>query len=102
MLDTATLNIINVNINSIEAACTHRENCNKNISDAKSSNVKQETHGTMESCTNMDKDFKNASNMNGLDSNTNTNTLTNYFLSSPNSEIDKRKSAKLTQNIYYV
>ena len=37
-----------------------------------------------------------------MDSNTNTNTLTNYFLSSPNIEIDKRKSIELTQNIYIV
>ena len=28
--------------------------------------------------------------------NTNANTLTNYFLSCPNVETDKRKSAKLT------
>ena len=28
---------------------------------------------------------------------TNTNTLTNYFLSSPNIEVDKRKSIELMQ-----
>ena len=50
-----------------------------------------------ESCTNTDKDLKNANNANGSNSNTNTNTLTNYFLSSPNIEVDKRKSIKLTQ-----
>ena len=100
MLDTVALNIININTDSIEAVCTHRENCNANISDTKTPYIKQETHGTEESCTNMDEDLKNANNINGLDSNTNRNTLTNYFLSSPNIEIDKRKSAKLTQKIY--
>ena len=75
---------------------TQRENCNTNISDAKTSNIKQENHGAKENCTNTDEDLKNATNINGLDSNTNTNTLTDYFLSSPNIEIDKRKSAELT------
>ena len=37
-----------------------------------------------------------------MDSITNTNTLTNYFLSSPSIEIDTRKSAELTQKIYNV
>ena len=96
MLDTAALNIINVNTDSIEADGTQKENCNTNISDAKTSNVKQETHGAKESCTNTDEDLKNTDNVNGSDSNTNTNTLTNYFLSSPNTDIDKWKSAKLT------
>ena len=35
MPDTAALNIINVNIDSIEAASRQKENCNTNISDAK-------------------------------------------------------------------
>ena len=102
MPDTAALNIINVNIDSIEAACMQKENCNTNISDTKTSNVKQETHGAKESCTKTDEDLKNANNANRLDNNTNTNTLTDYFLLSPNTEIDKRKSAKLTQKIYNV
>ena len=72
------------------------------MSDAKTSNTKQETHGAKESCTNTDEDFKNANNINGSDSNTNTNTLTNYFLSSPNIEVDKRKSIELIQKIYNV
>ena len=79
-----------------------KENCNKNMSDGKTSNAKQETHGAKESCTNTDEDLKNANNVNGSDINTNTNTLTNYFLSSPNIEVDKRKSIELTQKIYNV
>ena len=50
----------------------------------------------------MDKDLKVTNNVNGSSSNTNTNTLTNYFLSSPNIEVDKRKSIELTQKIHNV
>ena len=42
MPDTAALNIINVNIDSIEAVVTQKEKCNTNISDAKTSNIKQD------------------------------------------------------------
>ena len=56
--DTAALNIINENIDSIEVACTQKENCNTNLSDTKTSNIKQETHGTKKSCTNTDEDLK--------------------------------------------
>ena len=42
MADTAVLNIINVNIDSIEAANVQKENCNTNISDAKKPITKQE------------------------------------------------------------
>ena len=72
MPDTAALNIINVNIDPIEAADTQKENCNTNISDAKTSNVKQEMHGAKESCTNTDEDLKSTNNGNMSDSNTNT------------------------------
>ena len=58
MPDTAALNIINVNIDFIEAEGTQKENCNTNISDAKTSNVKQETHGAKESCANTDEGLK--------------------------------------------
>ena len=40
MPDTAALNIINVNIDSLEAENAHTENCNTNIDDAKISNAK--------------------------------------------------------------
>ena len=58
MPDMAALNIINVNIDSIEAANMWKENCNTNISDAKKTNNKQETHGVKESYTNTDEDLK--------------------------------------------
>ena len=74
MPDTAALNIINVNIDSIEAEGTQRENCNTNISDAKASNAKQETRGAKESCANTDEGLNNTNNINGCASNTDTNT----------------------------
>ena len=58
MPDTAALNIVNINIDSIEAASMWKENCNTNISGAKKTNTKQETHGAKESCTNTDEDLK--------------------------------------------
>ena len=58
MPDTAALNIINVNIDSIEAEGTQRENCKTNISNAKTFNVKQEAHGAGEYHTNTDDGLK--------------------------------------------
>ena len=40
--------------------------------------------------------------INGSNNNTSKNTLTNYFLSNPNIEVDKRKSMELTQIIHNV
>ena len=64
----------------------------QHIGDAKMSNAKQETHGAEGYCTNTDGSLKNTTNNIRSADNTNANTLTNYFLSSPNIEIDKRKS----------
>ena len=68
----------------------------------KKQNTKQETHEAKESCSNTDEDLKNANNINGSDNNANTNILINYFLSSRNIEVDKRKSIELTQKIHCV
>ena len=48
------------------------------------------------SCINIEADLKVDNNVNNHYNNTNVNTLTNYFLSAPNVEADKRKSFKLT------
>ena len=56
----------------------------------KKPDTRQETHV-------MDEDLKIADNANRYSNNTNTNTLTNYFLSSPNMEVNKRKSIELMQ-----
>ena len=98
--DTAALKIININIDSFNAEDTQKDNCNTNIDAAKVSNAKQEIHGARKRCTNMDGIFKSTNNSNGSTLNANANTLTKYFLSCPNTEIDKRKSAKLTQQIH--
>ena len=91
MLDTAALNIINVNIDSLEAANMQKVNCNTNISDAKKPNTKQETRGVKESCTNTEEDLKDTNNIDRSNINTNPNTLINYFLLSPNIEIEQKE-----------
>ena len=80
MADTAALNLINVNIDSIETASTQKENYNTNMSDTKKPNTKQEMHRAKESCTNTVEDLKKTNDINGSNNNTNTNKLTNYFL----------------------
>ena len=50
--------------------------------------------------TNMESIFKTTKNNNGSTVNPNSNTLTKYFLSSPNVETDKRKSTEITQQIH--
>ena len=50
----------------------------------------------------MDEDFKITNNVNRSSNNTSINILTNYFLSSPNMEVDKRKSIGLMQKIHSV
>ena len=52
-------------------------------------------HVVERSCTNMDADLRIENNANGY-SYTKINTLTHYFLSSPNVDADKKKSSKLT------
>ena len=66
MPDTAALKIININIDSIEAASTWKEECNTNIGDAKESNTRQEAHMAKKNCTNMYEDLKVANNATGL------------------------------------
>ena len=97
MPDTATLKIININIDSLEAEDTQKDNC---IDDTKVSNAKQEIHWAGKCCTNTDGTFKTNNNRDVSTSNTNTNMPTKYFLACSNIETDKRKSAELTQQIH--
>ena len=92
MPDTAALQIINLNIDSIQAM---KEECNTNIHGDIESNANQEAHGVEMSCRNMEADLKVDNNANGHYNSNNVNTLTNYFLSSPNVEADKGKSIEL-------
>ena len=96
MLDTASLKIININIQAVE------EECNTNIGNTGESNTTQELPVAEKSCTNMKADSKVNNNINGHNANTNVNSLTNYFFSSPNVEVDKRKSIELMQRIHKV
>ena len=102
MPDAAALNIINLNTDSTEAVRTWKENCSGNIGDANKPNIRQETHMVRENCTNIDEDLKIANNVNGANDNNSINNLTNHFLSSPNVEVDKKKSIELTHKIHNV
>ena len=57
----------------------------------KESNAKQEIHGAVKCCANTDGIFKTTNNSNESTGNTNTNTLTKYFLSCSKNETDKGK-----------
>ena len=102
MPDTAALKIINVNIDSIEAANMQKENHNTKTGEAKKPDIRWETCVARQSYTNMDEDLKITNTGSRSNNNTSINTLTNYFLSLPNMEIDKRKSIELTQKIHNV
>ena len=93
MPDTAALKIININIDSIQAA---EEKSNTNSGDAGESNTTKQVPVAEKSCTNMKADSKVNNNIKGHNINTNVNSLTNYFFSSPNIEAEKRKSIELT------
>ena len=99
MPDTAALKLISINIDFIQAEAAE---CKTNIGDAWESNITQETHTVEKSCTNTDADSKMKHSINGHSDNNNVNTITNYFPSSPNVELDKRKSSELMHKIHNV
>ena len=86
--DAAALKIININIDFIQAA---EEECNTHIGDTGESNTTQEVSVVEKSCTNMKADSKVGNNINGHNANTNVNSLTNYFFSSPNVEVRQKE-----------
>ena len=57
-----------------------KNNCNTNTDATKESNAKQEIHEAVKCCTNMNGLFKNTNKSNESTVNTNSNTLTKYFL----------------------
>ena len=87
MPDMAVLNIINLNIDSIQ----------KEIRECKT-NSGQEMHADTEDCTN--KDAHSAVKQDSLGQQHQTNKLINYFYSSNNTDADKSKSAAITQRIH--
>ena len=88
MPDIAALKLINTNIDSIQTKIVE---CKTNRGNARESDLTQEIHAAGKGCTNMDADSKVKQSVNGQDCNNNVNTITNYFLSSPNVEADKKE-----------
>ena len=90
--DTAALNIINLNIDSIQAE----------IASCKT-NREQEMHAMAEGCTNTDEGEINKQDTNGQNDqniSNNSNNSVNYFFFSSNTVADKRQSSKMTQKIH--
>ena len=69
-------------------------------STAQESNTDQETDGAAKCCANTDSISKSTNNSSKSTVHTNANKPTNYFLSGPNCDTDKRKSAELAQQIH--
>ena len=89
MPDTAVLNIINLNIDSIQKEL---KNCKANRG--------QEMHTITEDCTNKDAQSAVKQDDNGPQHHSQANTLINYFYSSDNTVADKSKSSAMTQRIH--
>ena len=89
MPGTAALNIINLNIDSIQVE----------VADCKT-NIKQEMHAVSKGCTNMDTGVNTQQDANGQNDQNNSNKSINYFVSSTNIDADKRKSISMTQKIH--
>ena len=85
--DMVVVNIINLNIDSIQ----------KEIRECKT-NRGQETHAEAEDCTN--KDAQSITKQDGTGQQHQTNKLINYFYSSNNEDGDKSKSEAMTQRIH--
>ena len=85
----AALNIINLNIDLIQAEIAE---CKKNRG--------QETHAVVEGCTNMDSGAITKQDTNSQNDQHNSNKSINYFYSSNNIDADKRKSSTMMQKIH--
>ena len=89
MPDTAALNIINLNIDSIQVEITR---CKTNRG--------QEMHAVVEGCTNRDTGIITKQDTNGQNDQNNSNKSINYFYSSKDIDTDKRKSSAMMQKIH--
>ena len=89
MPDTAVLNIINLNIDSIQKVI---RNCKTNRG--------QETHAVTEDCINKDAHSTVKQDHNGQQHQSHVNKLTNYFYSSNNTDADKSQSNTMTERIH--
>ena len=103
MPDIDVLQIININIDSIDAEDVGISEWNINTRVTQEANTKQETPGAAKCCANRDSISKSTNNstMSMVDTNANKqNKPANYFLSGPTYDTDIRKSAELTQQIH--
>ena len=89
MPDTAVLNIINLNIDSIQAKIVSSK-----------TNRGQEMHTIAEGCTNRNKAGVIKQDANGQNGQNKSNKSINYFYSSANTVADKRESDAMTQKIH--
>ena len=89
MPDMAVLNIININIDSIQAEITNNK-----------TNRRQETYGVVKGCANRDAGLIGKQAANGQNDQNHSNKLINYFYSSKDEVTDKRKSSIMTQKIH--
>ena len=89
MPDTAALKLININIDSIQVE----------VAECKI-HIVQEMHVVEKGGTNIDADSKIKQGANGQTGQDNANKITNYIISSPNAEVEKRKSIELTWEIH--
>ena len=89
MPDMAVLNIINLNIDSIQKEI---RNCKANRG--------QELHTITEDCTNKDVQSAVKQDDNGPQHHSQANTLINYFYESDNTVPDKNKSSAMTRRIH--
>ena len=88
MPDTAALNIINLNIDSIQAE----------VAECKT-NTELEMHTVSKGCTNMDTGLNTQQDANGQNNQNNIKKSFNYFFLSANIDADKRKSSVMMQKI---
>ena len=97
MPDTATLKLINVNIDCIQPEVAQ---CKTNSGNVKEANITQETHVVEKGCANTDADSNIKHSANSQNDQENVNKVTNYFFSSANEEADKRKSIELMKEVH--
>ena len=89
MPDATYLNIVKINIDSIQAEIAE---CNTNTG--------QETESVAEGCTNIGVDDINKQDINGQKDQKTANKLINYFFSSNNTDANKRKISKMMEKIH--
>ena len=89
MPDTAALNIINLNIDSIQAE----------VAECKT-NIKQEMLTVSKGCTNMDTGVNTQQNANSQNDQNNSNKSINYFFLSTNVNADQGKCIAMMQKIH--